>query len=225
MKNRGRPKKVEKHFVLRGLMRCGECGRTITAEIQKGHTYYRCTKRYTTCNQKYVREEDLSKQVKSILQKVSLCDNWTANILKELEKDKLEAVQSSRPHQQNLRDKIASVDNKINKLIDMYLENSLSLEEYQKAKEKLINDKKTLQESLKDFADGGDNWFEQAKDFVTTLNRIDCVVREGNLESQKEFLEKIGSNFILKERRLVFSTEGTFRPFLQNAPYPDWRRR
>ncbi|MDP2921470.1 MAG: recombinase family protein [Candidatus Omnitrophota bacterium] len=223
MKARGKPKKSEKHFILRGLMKCGECGRMITAEIQKGHTYYRCTKRYTNCSQKYIREEELSKQVRSILQKVSLCDDWTANILKELEKDKLEAVQSSRPHQQNLRDTIINVDNKINKLIDMYLENSLSLEEYQKAKEKLINEKKTLQESLKDFADGGDNWFEQAKDFVTTLNRIDCVVREGNLESQKEFLEKIGSNFILKERRLVFSTEGTFRPFLQDAPYPNWR--
>ena len=109
--------------------------------------------------------------------------------------------------------------------VEERLEGSVSLEEYQKAKEKLINEKKTLQGSLKDFADGGDNWFEQVKDFVTTLNRIDCVVREGNLESQKEFLEKIGSNFILKERHLIFSTEGTFRPFLQNAPYPNWRRR
>jgi len=187
MKARGKPKKCEKHFALRGLMKCGECGRMITAEIQKGHTYYRCTKRYTNCSQKYIREEELYKQVRSILQKVSLCDDWTVNILKELEKDKLEAIQSSRPHQQNLQSKIASVDNKINRLIDIYLEGSVSLEEYQKAKKKLINEKKTLQESLKDFADGGDNWFERAKDFVTTLNRIDCVVREENLESQKEF--------------------------------------
>ena len=74
-------------------------------------------------------------------------------------------------------------------------------------------------------ADGSNSWFEPARDFVTSLNRAEYAVREGNLESQKEFLEKIGSNFILKERRLVFSTEGTFRPFLQNAPYPNWRRR
>jgi len=225
MARRGRPKKESKRFVLRGLMKCGECGRMITAETQKGHTYYRCTKRYTICSQKYVREELLSQQISSILQKVSLCDDWTANILKELEKDKLEAVHSSRPHQQNLRDKIVSVDNKINKLIDMYLENSLSLEEYQKAKEKLINEKKESQESLKDFADGGDNWFELAKDFVTTLNRIDYAVREGNLESQKEFLEKIGSNFILKERSLIFSTEKPFSLFAEAAPFLTWRRR
>ena len=175
--------------------------------------------------EKYIREEELSMQVKSILQKVSLCDDWTVKILRELEKDKNSAVQSSRPQQQNLRDKIVSVDNKVNKLIDMYLESSISLEEYQKAKEKFINEKKNLQASLKDFADGGNNWFEQARSFVTLLNRASYMLREGNLESQKEFLEKIGSNFILKERHLIFSTEGTFRPFLQNAPYPNWRRR
>jgi hypothetical protein len=55
------------------------------------------------------------------------------------------------------------------------------------------------------------------------LNRAEYAVKEGNLESQKEFLEKIGSNFILKERRLNFSTEASFRPLFEAAPYPYWR--
>ena len=117
------------------------------------------------------------------------------------------------------------MDTKINKLIDIYLEGNISLEEYQRKKDTFINEKKDLQEKLKDFAAGGDNWFERAKDFVTDLNRVSCVLREGNLESQREYLEKIGSNFILKERRLNFSPEGTFRSFLSNAPYQTWRRR
>ena len=67
--------------------------------------------------------------------------------------------------------------------------------------------------------------FEQAKELVTFLNRAHCAIAEGNLESQKEFLKKIGSNFILKERRLIFSTEGTFRLFLKDAPFHTWRGR
>ena len=77
---------------------------------------------------------------------------------------------------------------------------------------------------MRDFAAGSNSWFEPARDFVNLLNRTEYAVKEGNLESQKEFLEKIGSNFILKERRLVFSTEGTFRRLLEAAPYPYWRR-
>ena len=151
-----------------------------------------------------------------------MCDDWTSKILRELEKDKARDVQSSRPHQQNLERDIGAIDIKINRLVDIYLEGALSKEEYTKKKESLLNKKKDLQEGLKDFADGDNNWFEQAKSFVTLLNKASCVSRGGNLESQKEFLEKIGSNFILKERRLIFSAEGTLRPYLSHAPYSTW---
>ena len=225
MRLRGKHKeKQTTKFVFRGLMRCGECGRMITAELQKGHVYYRCTKRLTNCKQKYVREEELAAQIKSFIQKVSLCDDWTKKILEQLEKDKNSTVQSSRPQQQNLQAKITELDNKINKLIDIYLEGTISLEEYQRKKEFFINEKRRLQETLQDFAAGGNNWFEQAKEFVTSLNRAHCAISEGNLESQKEFLEKIGSNFILKERRLVFSSEAPYRGLLQSSPFLTWRR-
>ncbi|MBU2035236.1 MAG: hypothetical protein KJ722_03770 [Candidatus Omnitrophica bacterium] len=88
----------------------------------------------------------------------------------------------------------------------------------------MINEKKELQERTRDFAAGSNNRFEQAKEFVTSLNRARCAIEEGNLEFQKEFLKKIGSNFILKERRLNFSTEASFRPLFEAAPYPCWRR-
>ena len=225
MLRRGKPKKSIKYFVFRDLgMICGECGRAITAELQKGYVYYRCTKRYTNCSQKYVREEELAAQIAKFIQKVSLCDDWTKKFIGQLEKDKYNAVQSSRPQQQNLETKIANVNNKIDKLIDIYLAGEIVLEEYQNKKESLINEKKKLQEELKDFAAGGNNWFEPAREFVTSLNKAHYAISEGNLESQKKFLKKIGSNFILKERRLVFSTEGTFRPFFKDAPFPNLRR-
>ena len=211
-------------FVFRGLMKCGECGRMITAELQKGHIYYRCTKRLTNCKQKYVREEELAAQIKSFIQKVSLCDDWTEKILEQLEKDKNSGVQSSLPQQQNLEVKVKEIDAKISKIIDVYLAESLTLEEYQSKKEAFINEKRKLQDDLRDFAAGANNWFEPAREFVTSLNSAHSAMEEGNLESQKEFLEKIGSNFILKERRLNFSTEGTFRPLFEAAPYPCWRR-
>jgi len=225
LRKRGKVRHSKRTFIFRGLMKCGECGRMITAEIHKDFTYYRCTKRNTTCSQKYIREEDLLKQIRGIFQKVSLRDDWTNNILKELEKDKTRDVQSSHPHQQNLGHEISTIDIKINKLIDLYLEGGISKDAYTKKKDELLNKKKSLQESMRDFADGGNNWFEQARSFVTLLNKASYMAREGNLESQKEFLEKIGSNFILKERRLIFSTEKAVSDYLKCAPFSSWWRR
>ena len=51
-----------------GLLRCGECGMGITAEEQKGHTYYRCTKKSVAgCSQPFVREEVLDTDLSEIL--------------------------------------------------------------------------------------------------------------------------------------------------------------
>jgi len=225
LKKRGKPRKTKHRFIFRGFMKCGECGRMITGEIHRDYVYYRCTKRYTNCSQKYIREEALIKQIQGIFQKVSLCDDWTNNILKELEKDRFRDIQSSHPHQQNLKTKISDLDIKINRLIDLYLEGNISKEEYTKKKIELLNKKKDLQEFMRNFADGDNNWFERTKNFVTTLNEASYILRRGNLESQKEFLEKIGSNFILKERRLCFSAEGTLRRYLSHAPFADWWRR
>jgi len=225
MQMRGKHKEPQqKKFILKGLMRCGECGRMITAEIQKGHVYYRCTKRLTNCKQKYVREEELAAQISKFIQKVSLSDEWTKKIIEELERDRNTSLHSGEAQQQNLEVKVKEMDDKVSKLIDIYLEGTITLEEYQRKKEDFINEKRNLQESAKDFAAGSANWFEPARELVTLFNRAEYAVKEGNLESQKEFLEKIGSNFILKERRLVFSSEASLRPLIEAAPYPNQRR-
>jgi hypothetical protein len=38
----------------------------------------------------------------------------------------------------------------------------------------------------------------------------------------KLVLSEAKENCILKERRLEFWAEGTFRPYFDNAPYPHW---
>jgi len=61
-----------KPFLYRGFFRCGECGCFITTEQQKGHNYLRCTKRKNPCEQRYTREDIITSQIKTELQKVSL---------------------------------------------------------------------------------------------------------------------------------------------------------
>ena len=64
-KAHGRKKGFLKDFVFRGLFQCGECGAMFTAETKKGHNYYRCTRKKKLCFQPYIREEQLSDQVRA----------------------------------------------------------------------------------------------------------------------------------------------------------------
>jgi len=51
MKEKSRPKKRgEKFYAFRGLLKCAECGCSITSQTQKGHIYYNCTKKRIPCS-------------------------------------------------------------------------------------------------------------------------------------------------------------------------------
>jgi hypothetical protein len=85
LKFRGQPDRKPKNEPqpFCGLLHCTECGMMITAEIQKGHTYYRCSKKSKTiqCKQGYIRSEILDQQISSEIQKVSLPKDWAKELL------------------------------------------------------------------------------------------------------------------------------------------------
>ena len=138
MSNRGKKKRKRKHeFAFSGLMKCGNCDCLITAEKQKGHPYYRCTKKKQPCNEKYLREENLIEQMKGIIQKVSLLDDWANNMLAEIDKEKEQAREETKVFVQNLQTKKMEIEAKAENLLDLFIGGKgIEPEEYQTKKTK-----------------------------------------------------------------------------------------
>lgn len=117
LKERGKPQKIKKHnFAFLGLMKC-TCGASITAETQKGHIYYRCTKKKGVCQEKhYLREENLIEQIKSFLQKVSLSNQVKNKVLAKLETEEQQAKEQAKLVVQNLNEELTEIEVKLEKL-------------------------------------------------------------------------------------------------------------
>ena len=138
MRRRSKPKgRSLKPYLYRGLFRCGECGRTITTETQKGHNYLRCTK-WTKCSQPYVREEAVTEQIVGILHKISLPADWADWMLAELETEQVANTDAAAEQLQALRDEQADYDRKLDRLMAAYLDEGLSLPEYRTTKNDLV---------------------------------------------------------------------------------------
>ena len=213
MKDRGHimTRKSKNYFPFRGLLTCGECKCAITAETQKGHNYYRCTKKKTICSQKYVREELLTEQVKSFLQKVSLSSRDTEKVLRELGKDEQKAKASSRAVLQNLKNEIADIGVKLDKLLSAYLDEIVSTEEYAAQKQKLLLRKVEHTEEISEIENGSVSWLEPARAFVKSLNHATELVRSGDKSEMTTFLKQIGSNHILIDKSFSFSPKKPFQ--------------
>ena len=107
LKQRGRPHHKTKYEPqdFCGLMKCGSCGMSVTGEYrvkkQKNgnvhdYIYYHCTKKNKSikCPEPCIRQEELDKQISSLLQKFSLRADWAEKLLEMAEKDKAVSAQS-----------------------------------------------------------------------------------------------------------------------------------
>jgi DNA invertase Pin-like site-specific DNA recombinase len=206
LKQRGRPQKVKKHnFAFLGLLKCASCGCSITAEIQKGHHYYHCTKKKGPCTEKhFLREEALIEQIKTYLQKVSLSSQDTKKVLAELEKDEIKAKEETKLLVQVLKKELAEIETKLEKLLDVYLAETISTEEYTGRKQKLLTKKVELVEKIRDFEQKGLSWLEPAREFVLKLNCAEKLLVSENYAEMTTFLKNIGSNHILQDQKLSF---------------------
>src|SRR3989338_5900128 len=181
MKDRGhiKTRKAENYFPFRGLLTCGECKCAITAETQKGHNYYRCTKKKAACSQKYVREELLTEQVKSFLQKVSLPSQDTEKVLRELDKDEQKAKEDSKILVKNLKSELAEIETRLDKLLSAYLDEVITSEEYAAQKQKMLDKRVELKEKIHEIEDKGVSWLEPAPVWGKTLNQRGKILGGG----------------------------------------------
>ena len=197
-----------KPYIYRGFFRCGECGCFITTEQQKGHHYLRCTKRKNPCTQKYVREELITSQIQEEIKKVSLPLDWTKWMIAENAKDRQSEVQSSTLFADSIKADISLLETKIEKLMSAYLESALSLEEYREAKNKLVNQNQLLKEKLSAFLQKANNRFELTEKFLKY--NIELANDRTN-EENTHLLKKVGSNFQIKDRTVLFEPRGAWR--------------
>jgi hypothetical protein len=182
-------------------MKCGNCDCLITAEKQKGHHYYRCTKKKQPCNEKYLREENLVEQMKTIIQKVSLPDDWAENMLAEIDKEREQAKEETKIFVQNLQAQKIEIEAKAENLLDLFIGGKgIEPEEYQLKKQKLLNEKLYIQQKIKDFEQKGNNWLEPMKEMILASSQAKILLSQSDNQEIRAFLKNIGSNFILGQK-------------------------
>ena len=228
MKKKSKPQKVEtmKFFLYRGFFHCAECGYTITADKKikksgKEYIYYYCTKKnpHHKCTQNvFTREEKISSQIKIELQKVSLPDDCADWMITELKKERIQSSQSSDFFVQKLQKELSKLDEKLEKLMNAYLESVLNITEYQKAKNVLINQKQVLKDKLNAFELKSNNRFELADKFIKDSKQAKIIASKENPEGIRDFLKKIGSNFRLINQNLFFDFKNPYKIIADYEP-------
>jgi len=215
-------------FAYTGLIRCGECGASITAEYkikrQKNgnvhyYTYYRCTKRLNpNCTQKTIRLESLETQILEILNQIEIpaeFHDWAMNWFR---KESEEEAESRNKILKNQQKKYNDCVKEIDGLISMRAKGELDEENYKRKINFLNQEKDRLQELLEDTDDRVNKLIVKAEKVFTLARDSKKEFETGNLDAKRRILQDIGSNLLLKDGKLHVSIQKPLIHIGQAAP-------
>ena len=214
---KGRPKPKTHIFAFTGMIRCGECGAMITAEEkikrQKNgnvhrYIYYHCTKRKDpSCSQKCIEEKELEKQILDILERIEIPPEFHQWAVKQLKKESKIEVEDRNKILESQKRAYKNCVKKIDRLIEMRMNNEISQEEFLRKKKELLEEKVRLKELLNDTDDRINKWVKKAEAVLSFARNAKKEFEKGSLEKKRQILSALGSNLFLKDKKLIISIE------------------
>ena len=167
------------------------------------YIYYHCTKKnkMVKCPEPCIRQEELDRQLSSLIQKFSLRQDWAEELRTMLEKEKTESAQSSIAFVQDSQKRIRAIQIKLQRLLDGYLDQDIEREIYREEKAKLMSEKKSLEEQSARIEQKRTGWLEPMAEWIKEAENLPEIARESNLFLKKVTAKEIfGSNLVLANR-------------------------
>ena len=144
-------------------------------------------------------------QIRNTIRKVAISDLWAKKILGALNKEEEADREKAMEVLTNLKSEIAELNTKIDKLLEAYLENIVSVEEYQTKKQNLIELKSQLKEKIAEIEETQSFWLEPARKFILSCQEAKIIAETQNFGELFVFLKKVGANFLLSDKKVRFS--------------------
>lgn len=130
---------------------CSECGCKVTAEHQKGFTYYRCTKgkgRDKCSQRKYTREELLLAQFDSILGLIEISPEIVEMLVRDSRALDQYSEQETVSECTQIERLLTELDAKASKLLDSYLEGVVPVEAYRAKADEIAEQRRGFERRL-----------------------------------------------------------------------------
>lgn len=210
-----------KPFALRGLVRCDKCDGLITPELKKGrYVYYSCANFKGTCERKWIREEKLLEPIKEVLANIQMPQERVDQVVARI-KETSESKNTFHTKAVNqLQAEYASTQQKLNRLLDLLIDNSITRDEYD-AKLKEYKEKQyDIGIRLEEYTKADENFHLVASMIFSVANRALEIFESSEVPEKRQFLNYLLQNCKLSGTKLRFELKEPFRSILETRHEP-----
>ena len=216
LRSKAKKQKFKNNYWWMGLLKCWKCGGSITAEVKQRertdgsfrfHEYARCTKKKGECSEKYVKVEDLEKQLRTFLYH------------SYIDPTKIEKIKAKIMEKNESELAIAKIrlSDKTKKLQDLFERKKTQFQmkgEGLVDSERYLNElnKITVEENSVNTSDLSlDGWAENLDKAIDFANHASEMFKNGDNETKRQIVRILGEDLVMGEQKVWCKDKYTFK--------------
>lgn len=218
----------QKHsFAFTGMIRCGGCGLSVTAEHKRnryGHRYiyYHCSRPRLDrrCAEPCIELRSLEQQIETFLRSLTIDHTLESWVLEEIALGAEQFKHEENARRRSLEISLADTETQLNELTGLRLRNLVTDPEFVAQRQGLQQERLRLRGKISEIEAGADT-FEPFGEVISFSNRAAEWFSRGDNQSKRLILETVGSNLLLKDKTLNVEVKKPFAPLAKskNTPY------
>jgi len=200
-------------FAYAGLLRCGNCNGGVTADEHYNrhgyhYVYYHCThKPNVLCKERSIEEEELERQILAFIEKITLDKEQTEEALDIVTKQREEET-GTAAMKQSLEKALGLCGKSLDNLTQLRCQELITDEEFVRQRAGFAKEQEILKERLSRLETS--DWFEPSQNVFLFSNRAKFWLLHGTTEEKRIILSTIGSNLLLKDKKLIIDARKPF---------------
>jgi site-specific DNA recombinase len=196
-------KKTTQEFAFKGLLQCGYCGCSITAEVKKGrYIYYRCTNGKGKCRQHYIRQEALATMLGELLKRIKLAPDIVEQIREALRSSFDTEKEFRQKELSRLRREHSKLQERLDQAYIDRLENKIDVSFWEKLHTKWTEQQNEISQKIQRLEKANRDYVQEGIDFLELTERAYSLYLEQSPDEQARLLKTVLSNCTIRDLTL-----------------------
>lgn len=215
---------ADKPFVFRGLLRCKDCGCSYTSYMKKErYIYLRPTSNKANCSCKPIREEVALEQVKQVFNAIHIPAALVSEIREHLKQTHSSKIDYHEKAIIALRKEYDGNQKKLDRLIDLLIEQSITQSIYDKKVYDLRNRQHEIERQLSSHTKADETFHYTLSVLVELTARARECFDRANVEQKRKLLTLIFANLEMQGATLCYSLRKPFDALAEIPQTAKWR--
>ncbi|MGH2613469.1 MAG: recombinase family protein, partial [Rhabdochlamydiaceae bacterium] len=205
-------------YIYRGLLRCADCGLSITPEKHKGIVYYHCTQYNGKHGAKWITEAGITEQLGQVFKNLQLPTNTVQEIMDNLNEVHQGKIDFHNKHYDKLVQEQKSLTTMMDNLYLDRLKGRITEDDYDKFFQSFNEKKVELETRLALLSDAEDNYYITAKYLLDIANRAYDLFIRSEVEERRQLVKLVLQNIRLEGKLVRYDA---LKPFDTILNYND----